>query len=266
MQYCEMQLNSGKTKYSVRKGNNIAKLWADGTIVPWEFNRTVDAERVARIVEGQLRRVKAGDNLTLFAPMPIVLCELGATTLLMDGQHRIASLMQLQASADSQVAEAANNVEVVVCTEVCASDGELEELFERINTGTPVPAAYYAKKVDQLLTEYTKKLVGQWPHAHSKAERPQRPSFNDRRVKDVMSSNPEFRDAIIDGKITADALAKLTERENEIERNLQAGASASKAIPERCLKGAIKSGFYLGLQKDWPAKIALRAVSNLSDD
>lgn len=276
-----------KVSYRVVRGAELVKARRAGELVTWEFNRALDEERVSRMTQDQIGRLERGDPLTLFLPVPVTVCALGGdacflggdacflgddrcinvggVTYVMDGQHRLAVLTTLVEHARTEISAPARTAELLLCTVTCATAAELEDVFVRINSGTPVPAAYYDKKVDELLAGYCERLIGLWPLAHSEAARPQRPSFSVRRVKDAMSSQALLRNAIIDGRLTAETLVAITDRENTLERNLQGTEGAGKGIPDRCLKGAIKSEFYLGLRKEWATDIALRAIAGLDE-
>jgi hypothetical protein len=250
-----LEARTERVKYSVTTGQQLIELHNSRSLLPWEFNRDVDAPRVARMYELQVERIRQGQRPNLFMPVPITVGRMssGGALLLMDGQHRLAVLQRL-AQSGLQPLEA---IEIVLCEVVCDNLDDLEDLFVRINSGTPVPAAYYSKKVAVLLDEFTRALAAEFPAAVSAAPRPQRPNFNKSRVCDEMSSQLALRDAIIDGKVTPDHLIAAVHEENAIE--MLVPVSARRAVPASVLARASKSGFFLGLREGWPTVVALRA-------
>jgi len=250
--------SSGNVSYRLFTGKQLLGLSDAGGLRVWEFNRALDVARVDRMVEDQLARIRRGEPVNLFMPTPITVCWLGDGHLLMDGQHRLAALRRLAQAPGCD----AEKVELLLCEVACARAEDVEETFVRVNSGTPVPASYYNRRVLAVLEEFIAELTKRYPTAVSKAARPQRPNFNGARARDEMAVQIPLRDAIVDGKLTAAALLAVALEDNALERAIT--ATTARKIPESALNRAAKTGFYLGLREGWAAATALRAVAQVS--
>jgi hypothetical protein len=253
-----LQTKDKKVDYRLITAGWLLAAAREGRLSPWQYNRATDEARVIRMLRDQVGRLEKGQPFTLFLPVPITVCRLGGVTYLMDGQHRLAVLQRLSDTCPAAVA----GVQLALCTVECREPGDLEDVFIRINSGTPVPAAYYAQKVSRVLDEYLHQLRLRYPHAESDAEHPQKPRFNLRRTRDAMSSHLELRDAIIDGWLSAERLLEVTEHENRVEAAFLAapGAARMKTPSSRCLKYAASTGFYLGLRDGWALTVSIQAL------
>jgi hypothetical protein len=246
---------SGGISYRICSGKQLLELCDAGKLRVWEFNRALDEARVARMTEEQLARIQRGQSVSLFMPTPVTVCRLGEGLLLMDGQHRLAVLRRLAQNPGYD----AGSVELLLCEAACSRAEELEETFVRVNSGTPVPASYYNRRVLAVLDEFIAELVVKFPKAVSKAARPQRPNFNGARARDEMATQIPLRDAIIDGKLTAAALMAVALEDNALEKAIT--STTTRKLPESALNRAAKTDFYLGLREGWAAATALRAAA-----
>jgi hypothetical protein len=228
----------------------------------WVYNRDVDAKRVARICRLYEEQTRAGMK-SLFLPLPITVCYLAGAAILVDGQHRLVALRQLS----EQRPELMAGIELAVCEVGCVSEAEVEHTFMRINTGTPVPAAYYNQKVDELVSSFLAALAEQFPGAAAPPEtkRPQRPSYNPRFVKDQMSSVTPFRDAAIDGALSVHDLMIIALKENAVEAVAAKSPSHRPGVTAGMYENAKKSGFYLGVRANWAGDVATRAAGEAAE-
>ncbi len=262
LQPARIVVRKGDVEYKLTTGAMLLKMKKDGTLITWEFNRDLDEDRVMRMYDAQTALLTKNLPLNLFAPAPFYACraaggkQVGASWILIDGQHRLAVLDRLSKRIDVQVDE----IEILVCSIACSPERTIDDVFVQINSGTPVPSAYYDKKVKSLLAEYTKFLKKEFSLAISDALHPHRPNFNTTVVQDAMSSHVPFRDAVIDGRVTLKMLTATTLEENEMEK-----ATLHRKLPASALDRAARTGFYLGLRDGWPANIAHRATRHKDD-
>lgn len=257
-----LHANGASISYTVIRGAALLELRSRKALRQWELNRGVDEERVARLVRDQVARLDQGKGVSLFLPVPITVCRHAGVLYLIDGQHRAAALERLRA----QRPESADSAELLLCTVQCDSAAAMEDVFLRVNSGTPVPAAYYANKVNVVISTFLERLILTFPGVAGNAAHPQRPRFNLKTVRDEMSSLTQLRDSILNNSLDAEALSALAVAENEIEQARHDSPKAASGVPPRCLAAAAKTGFYLGLQKGWPLELALRAVASVNDD
>lgn len=228
----------------------------NGALKHYKWNREIDGRRVERIVADQVAAHQARGALDAFSPSPIHIASMGGECFLVDGQHRLAAFGELAARG------LADGVAMIAVTTACASEMEIDDLFQRINVGTPVPAAYYDRLVHEVLSAFAERLAAAYPLAVAITASPIRPRFRVDAVIRDMSANQALRDGIKDKTITADAIWAAAERENEFQKQiLQADHHIDKP-PPKCIAAAIRSNFYLGLEKQWPATIAIRLTSD----
>jgi hypothetical protein len=254
--------HEGSVEYRLITGTTLLKMKKDGALITWEFNRDLDEDRVMRMYDSQVALLTKDLPLNLFAPAPIYVCrtpggkQIGSSWVLIDGQHRLAVLGLLYKRSDVQT----DKIEILMCSIVCGPGRAIDDVFVQINSGTPVPSAYYDKKVKCLLADYVAFLEKEFSASVSKAPRPQRPNFNTTAVRDEMSTQMLFRDAVIDGRITLKMLTEATLEENVIEK-----AIPHRKLPDSVLNRAARTGFYLGLRDGWPTAVALRAARREDD-
>lgn len=244
----------GSVTYVLASAVDLLAQSRDGRLRLWGQNRRVDQARVDRLYEDQVRHLFAQRELTLFTPAPFVVHALprGAAELL-DGQHRLAVLRRLEETHPQSIAD----LWVVVCS---IAGQTAEAVFERVNSGTPVPAAYYNQKVGAVVKAYLAEVTLRYPAAVSKAPHPHRPNINLARVCDEMTAHLPLRDAIIDGLVTPADLLGVTLEENSIERQVTA-AGPRKGLPASAVERARRTNFYLGLREAWPVAVAIRVVA-----
>lgn len=246
-------LTNGDFKYELVPAGTLLAQLRDGELALWECNREVDAERVARLTASQRALLVAGKEPSLFTPAPVVLYGPGAGPsrwLLLDGQHRLKVLAGLVGEFPRLLGQP-----MLVCT---ASGPTEFEVFERVNSGTPVPALYYNRKVSGVVGEFVRRLQERYPQAVSKAAHPHRPGFNPSKVRDEMTNHVPFRDAVLDGLVTATALMELADEENSVEELVTLEGTRPR-VPASVVERARKTKFHLGLRDGWP--LALAAAS-----
>jgi hypothetical protein len=242
-------------KFRLTSAADLLKMKQTGAFSVWAFNRDLDEDRVARMYDAQVKLLKEKRPFTLFMPTPVYVCACAdASLVLVDGQHRLAVLELLAKRPDVRAAE----IELMLCVVNCGAGQTVDDVFIQINSGTPVPSAYYDKKVRVLLSQYVAFLETEYPLSVSRAPRPQRPNFNVTSVRDEMSSLVAFRDAVIDGRISLELLCEATREENRVETAIP--VESRRKIPESVLLRAERTGFYLGLRDGWSVAVALRAA------
>ncbi len=249
----------GVFEYSPTTVGGILDLAATDRLRPWEYNRGVDRARVARMYAEQVNLLRVRGQTTLFTPVPIVVYSApGEPYTLLDGQHRLEVMRLLTATNPGLRASQLL---------LCVARGPVptaHEVFERVNSGTPVPAAYYNQKVNDVLTQYTASLEVRFPAAISKAPHPHRPNINLGRVREEMSAHLPFRDAIIDGLIAPADLLELTLRENDVETVVSQSGPRSRT-PASAVERAGRTHFHLGLRDGWAVALASAAAKKAND-
>lgn len=243
--------------YSLVPAEHLVEAAAEGRLVVWIKNRQLDSARVDRLYAEQAERLSRGQALSLFAPTPFVAHRdglLSGVLELLDGQHRLGVLRLLSKTHPMHL----KTVKVLLCVATGISP---ETVFERANSGTPIPAAYYNERVSSVTSEFAERLALAFPKAASPSVRPLRPNFNKNSVVAAMSSQIPFRDSIMDGKLTAESIFALAVTANRDESAITA-AGARAATPASAIKRATASGFHLGLREGWAIALALRAASD----
>jgi hypothetical protein len=212
----------------------------------WQFyhlNRALDHDRVERIAKQQEIKFLECKKFDFYFN-PIVVCKYQKDQFLIDGQHRVATLKKLKA----KFCNIFDNVNCIVLFITCENEQDIAYNFERVNSGTPLPASYYHKKISQVLKLYAKWLETKFQSAVSSSEKPRRPNFNVDLVKKEISLDEKFKIACGEGKITLDVLIKATEMQNDIAKELY------ESYEHKLLTSGIKSkisssAFYLGKDK-----------------
>lgn len=251
-------LQNGAFGYRLVSSAELVALAASGVLSRWEGNREIDSGRVAKLFADQLSLIDSGREPTLFSPCPVVIySQPGTGSVLVDGQHRLEVLKLLSEARPSFSAW------ILLCTCAGAGAGPLpsvHEVFERVNSGTPVPAAYYNDRVGAMLGAFAAAMSVRYQSAVSKAAHPQRPNFNLQQVRDSMSSHLPFRDAVIDRLVTVGDLMAIVVRENDIEA-LVTGSGSRCRLPASVIERAKRTGFHLGLRDGWPLAVASMAAA-----
>jgi hypothetical protein len=237
---------------------------------PWHHNREIDMTRVDRLVDIQEKKFNEEKKFDFYFN-PFVLCHLKDVddrqmTYLIDGQHRLETLNKLQEKKIWN--EVLMNTTCPVMTIQCDAMKDIEYNFLMVNSGTPVPASYYNKKVCEIIDLYLKYLEITFPGLKKKSEKCHRPSYNEKIVREEMSKIQGFRDAVIDGKITNEKiLIESTESINTAEKrsfNLKYKGNNTLVKSNTQLKRAKESGFYIGLSKmnEWSLSVVNGALES----
>ena len=245
-----------KSRYKTRtaSGRELLDGRGSGKIRPWVHNREVSRSRAEQIAANA---AEAADPWFFGAP-PVYLCrttvggEAGDTWDIIDGQHRLEALTLMERPEDYELTV----VEVTV-----ANEDEKRREFERINSGTPVPAVYWSARTRDTLEEFARMLREDFPKAAQDKSTPQRPRYNTQRVIMDMSKNIGLRDGVCAGRISAAGLREAAHRVN-VEERARVAAGEYAATP-KCVRGAEMTGFYLGMNKSWPALVVLCALARL---
>jgi hypothetical protein len=246
--------------YQVITGSQALDLEAQA----WAVSRPLDESRVQKLYREQAKRLTQGLSPSLFLPVPITVAVLRGRGqadqhYIMDGQHRLEVLRRLNQSEQG-------TVRLSMCKVQCGTQEELEELYVRINDGAPLPASYLKKKFATWVGQFTALLVKAFPKAISASERPRRPNFNPVLVRERLQTLPALRKAVSLGTITAEKMLRMVHTENAIEAQISAAAQISAGgwkITPSLLRKANETQFPLGLRRDWPVTIAVRALALL---
>ena len=239
--------NSASKLYSsmeihIMNGMQIMELWKN--VQFWEFNRPVDEDR-AKLMVGKVD----------FLLTPITICKITDQYFLIDGQHRYRSWILSGQPLDT---------EWLIHIITCEHESVILKLFEVVNSGTPVPAAYYNKRIERLIEDYLRLVVNKWPDAESKSDLPIRPRFNRRTIKDLISNNVSFVKLLMSGvEISAKIMFDKTFEYNETIK-LKINTGLLTIDSEKCLSVAKKIDFFIGLEgRDWPSRIASIVVDSI---
>jgi hypothetical protein len=219
-----------------------------GGFTLWAYNRAVDGARARTIANSYSSAAyDAG-------PMPLVIGQLpDGSAYLLDGQHRLA--------AGKLLGPRAALVEIEVVYEPCADDADLRRVFRLINSGTPVPAAYYDDSMAEFIGRAYTLMKDRWRLAHAVSDKPKRPNFSEASVR-LCLDNPTCRDAVGRGLLTPGILIQELERVS-LEVDLAYRRSPELAADRYGTKGfptlypvAVRKGFCAGLILAWGLRIA----------
>ena len=247
-------IRGGATRVCVVRGSDLPALWA--IVRPWKENRPVSEDRVKWLALAERRAFEATGRYEFSSP-PTTLCWMAAEgparLYLIDGQHRHAAWLLLGSPADTEWL-----VHVVACADAAA----VAKQFEWCNSGTPVPATYYAARVKQAVDVLLDLLAMEYPDTTSESKAPIRPRFNRATVHDELGAIPSLRDGVMFGQLTGEALFSAAKELNDARAELyEATPSAEKSV--KCLAAAQKLGWHLGLSRDWPLMVVGAATSAL---
>ena len=176
--------------------------------------------------------------------------------------HRLAALGLLEP-------EQLEGLEVFLCRARCEDMGEVAAEFRRINQGTPVPPAYYNAEVARVLGAAVRALAAKYPRAVAEPGASfRRPKFAEQPLLDELSESHHVREAIAGGRLDAERLVGLIEALNADKRSYiehceDEGLQAD--VPATCVGGAVRSGFYVALERNWTSLLIHRVAQLLTD-
>ena len=223
----------------VRTAAELLMMHRSGAIALYEHNRAVKASLVRRLADDIARDRTLGPN-------DVHIAEVGERRFVIDGQHRLAALGLLEP-------EQLEGLEVFLC----------------INQGTPVPPAYYNAEVARVLGAAVRALAAKYPRAVAEPGASfRRPKFAEQPLLDELSESHHVREAIAGGRLDAERLVGLIEALNADKRSYlehceDEGLQAD--VPATCVGGAVRSGFYVALERNWTSLLIHRVAQLLTD-
>lgn len=248
-------LGNERASLCVLKGNDFATLRA--ALDRWDDNRELVDGRAQKLAQVE-KELHLNTGRYEFSITPVVVGQLGLKYYLLDGQHRARAWDLLGRPADT---------EWVVHVVVCASREAVEQTFLWVNSGTPVPSAYFDKRIRAALTDFLDMLEREYPSATSTTKAPHRPRYNRELKRDEMSSYNPLRDALMDKKLTPEDLLSAALEINQEQANRYANdKKARDRQSKKCYETAEKMGFYLGLDVGWPITVAIKAIGKITPE
>jgi hypothetical protein len=211
----------------------------------WPHNRAVDVGRAGQIA----RLMDESRDPWFLGPAPVYVAYVGDRGYILDGQHRLAALAEVE---DPELFQLFLGRIYVRLPE------ELHHEFERINCGSPVPESYWNSKFSNVLDAFFGGLRREFPAAESRSARPRRPRYNPSTVALVLSEKASLREAVRANRLTGEHLVAAAIRENVTARALYQEGLAD--VPQQCLSNASNMGFFLGLDRVWPERVAQAAL------
>lgn len=246
-------LEGGRKTICIMEGADLTALRP--ALIRWPHNRDLDKERALRLAQTEEKLFERTGRYG-FSVTPVVVSLFEAQHFLLDGQHRIQAWETLGCP---------NKTEWEVHVVRCASKAEVDELFLWVNSGTPVPAAYYSELTRDIITEFLNELGRRYPDV-PRSGKCQRPRYVREKVLDEISETTKLRDAIIDGKVKADDLLTTAEAINERKRDLYAGSERLRKAEHKCYEMAERLGFFMGLDPDWPTAVASETARKATNE
>ena len=214
---------------------------------PWSHNRPVDMDRAEQLAAFQRKEYLVCKEYS-FDVLPVSVAFWENALYVVDGQHRLQAWKML---GFPEVAKWDVNVHL------CEREADVQQVFENVNSSTPVPANYYSEKVSQVLNAFLERLMSEYPDAHREGK-VAKPRFAPQTVREALGSYPDLREYIQRGQITAADLMRAAQHQNNIKRH----EYKHRAAP-RTYKMAEKIKFFLALEnpKTWPTTVAAEAIT-----
>ena len=216
----------------------------------WAPNRAVDVRRVDQIA----RSMDEAQDPWYLGPAPVYVAYVENRGYILDGQHRLAALAKVDDPGLFQL---------FLGRIYARRPDELHREFERINCGCPVPESYWNRKFSDVLDQFFAGLRREFPTAESRSARPRRPRYHPATVALVLSEKGSLREAVRANRLTGEHLVAAALREHVVAQEVY---ETRGGIPQQCLQNASVTGFFLGLDRVWPERVAQAALTTGAEE
>lgn len=258
-------LQSGKQTIHRISGKEMKSVISG--VVSYEHNRELKQRRAQRLATFEKDRF-AKEGTYSFCEQSISLCDFNGTLKLIDGQHRLRAW---------EILEQPEDTEFMITVFICISDEEVQNAFARINSGTPVPRAYYNRKALQVVRSALDQLEEKHHGIAGESKHVKRPKYYRPDVEQFfLQQNETFINAIMDKVITDDILYQtilevsddiyVRYRKDGVWRKIPANITAwSNAQSLKCYLGIIECKGAAS-NPPWVGEVVSKALTKVNYD